>query len=82
MNFLKSIDFDEIVGVVKSSFPRIDLPLEAIEIIVSNAKQDKKNRDGEIKMVLIKSVGEVVIDVSVEEKLIIEALKYYIDSKH
>jgi len=42
----------------------------------------KKNRDGEIKMVLIKSVGEVVIDVTVEEKLIIEALKYYIDSKH
>ena len=82
MNFLQSFDFDEIVGVLKCYFPRIELPPEAIETIISNAKQDKKNRGGEIKMVLIKSIGEVVNDISVEEKLIIEGIKYYIDSKH
>jgi 3-dehydroquinate synthase len=36
---------------------------------------DKKNRDGEIKFVLVKNFGELLVDVSVEPKLVINAIK-------
>ena len=82
MNFLNPDVFHEIIGFIKDYFPRIEIPIDAIQSIVNLTKQDKKNSLGEIKMILIKSVGEVVNDISVEEKLIMEGIKYYIDSKH
>lgn len=36
---------------------------------------DKKNRDGELKFVLIKDFGEIIVDVSVNKKLILKSIK-------
>lgn len=82
MNFLNPDVFGEIIGFIKDYFPRIEIPIDAIQSIVNLTKQDKKNSLGEIKMVLIKSIGEVVNDVPVDENLLIEGVKYYIDSNH
>ncbi len=38
--------------------------------------KDKKNRDGKIKFVLLKSIGKVVLDVEAPRKLVMDSLKY------
>ena len=63
----------------------IELPLKfksSIQLKNINEKEilrlmeyDKKNRDGEIKFVLIKNFGEILIDVAANRKLISQALQ-------
>jgi 3-dehydroquinate synthase len=36
---------------------------------------DKKNRDGKIHFVLIKNFGEILLDVSVDEKIVMRSLE-------
>lgn len=43
--------------------------------IVSLMRYDKKNRNGELKFVLIKDFGEILVDVSVDKKLILRSIK-------
>ncbi len=39
-------------------------------------QRDKKNRDGKIKLVLLKDIGKIVTDVSSSKKMIIDAVDY------
>jgi 3-dehydroquinate synthase len=43
--------------------------------IFSLMRYDKKNRDGELKFVLIKDFGEILVDVSVDRKLILRSIR-------
>ena len=45
--------------------------------IMDLLKYDKKNNHGNINFVLLKHIGDPVIDCKVEEQLIIDAFKYY-----
>lgn len=63
----------------------LELPLKfksAIKLKSFNEKEifrlmsfDKKNRDGQVNFVLIKNFGEMLVDVSVEKKLVYNSLK-------
>ncbi len=63
----------------------LELPLKfksSIQLKNINEKEilrlmeyDKKNRDGEIKFVLIKNFGEILVDVAADRKLIYKALR-------
>lgn len=50
--------------------------------IIDFMKFDKKNFKDQINFVLLKNIGEPVFDCKVENQLIFEAFKYYIDSKN
>ena len=45
------------------------------ETVYSVMLRDKKNRDGKIKFVLIKDIGEIVIDVDAKKTEIFRALE-------
>jgi len=45
--------------------------------IIELLKYDKKNNHGNINFVLLKAIGEPVIDCLVEEKVILDAFKFY-----
>lgn len=79
-NFLKETDFNEIKSFLAMFFPKLLIPLDALNQIYINSKQDKKNRNGDVKMVLLNQIGDSIIDISVEENLILEALNYYIEN--
>ncbi len=39
-------------------------------------QRDKKNRDGQVKLVLLKDIGNIVTDISCSRKMIIDAIDY------
>ncbi len=57
------------------------LPLRSNDIkkILKLMHQDKKNNEGEIRMVLLKDIGIPVLDVAVKEKEIVEAIRATIE---
>ena len=73
-------EFDEITDFITRFFSRLTIPIDAFQQILLNSKQDKKNSGDEIKMVLLKNIGNSIVDVSVEEELILEGLNYYIEN--
>lgn len=79
-NFLKETDFNEIKSFLAMFFPKLLIPLDALNQIYINSKQDKKNRNGDVKMVLLNQIGDSIVDISVEENLILEALNFYIEN--
>jgi 3-dehydroquinate synthase len=70
-NFLNKNEFDEITDFITRFFSRLTIPIDAFQQILINTKQDKKNSDGEVKMVLLKNIGESIVDISVEDELIL-----------
>ena len=50
-----------------------------INEIIKLLKYDKKNRNSEVNFVLLKDIGDVVIDQKIENKLIRESFLYYIN---
>ena len=79
-NLLSENEFNEITKFITQFFSRLTIPIDAFQQILINTKQDKKNSDGEVKMVLLKNIGESIVDISVEDELILNGLKYYIEN--
>ena len=74
---LNDADFSSVATMVDSIFKRLVLTETDWTEIKRLLIHDKKNRDGEVKFVLISKIGEAKIDQSVSEQLLDDALVYY-----
>ncbi len=68
---------EDIKTTLNKRYQRIDFSESDIEEILNLLKFDKKNTHGHINFVLIKRIGEAVIDNRVPEELFSEAFAYY-----
>lgn len=80
LNF-PSTDAEEINVILFDLFPPVDLEENDFSSILDLLKYDKKNAHGNINFVLLKRIGECVIDCKVPEKLLTEGLRYYTNFK-
>lgn len=60
-----------------STYGKVTLTVEDIAAIPPLALQDKKNASGKIQCVLLKQIGEPIVDQVITQKEIQDALKYY-----
>jgi len=58
-------------------FPKVELEENDFEKILDLLKFDKKNTYGNINFVLLKDIGQPVIDCRIPENLLLEALAFY-----
>jgi len=66
-----------VTKVVKSLYSPILLEEKDYSAIINLLKYDKKNEHGNINFVLLKDLGNHVIDCQVDNKIIIEAFQFY-----
>lgn len=78
LNYLKEIELIDIKGNLSKYYSKLNFPEQHIDLIIEMMKQDKKNDNGKIKMVLLKSIGDSLFNIEVNEKLIEEGLKNYL----
>ena len=76
---LSSADLTEIKTTFLQNYPKVHFTQEDIEAILVLLKFDKKNSHGNINFVLLKTLGEPVIDVKIPNDLYQEAFAYYMD---
>ena len=74
---LPTDDLNEIKETFATRYPRITFTHYDIDGILSLLKFDKKNSHGNVNFVLLKSIGQPVIDVQIDENLIRDAFAYY-----
>lgn len=60
-----------------SYYDKITIDKSEYDSIISLLKYDKKNNHGNVNFVLLKSIGEHVLDCKVEEKIIKNAFEFY-----
>ncbi|GEQ86510.1 3-dehydroquinate synthase [Patiriisocius marinistellae] len=58
-------------------YPKVDFSDAAIKDIIQLLKHDKKNRNGEVRFVLLKDFGNCSINCLVDNQLIIDAFNFY-----
>jgi 3-dehydroquinate synthase len=80
MNFLNQVEYEEISNIILQYYPKISIQPEYFDKIISNTKQDKKNSNSQIKMVLLKSIGEAVVDVEVVVEIIKIGILNYVQT--
>jgi 3-dehydroquinate synthase len=68
---------EDIKTTFLNRYPKTAFKAADIETILSLLKFDKKNTHGHINFVLLKSIGEPVIDVQIPSELYQEAFTYY-----
>jgi len=71
---------DEAIELIKKHFTRVDISENDFDVLIALMKQDKKNYDGKIQMVLLEKFGKPKIDCEVDEVMIKEALNFIIRS--
>lgn len=74
---LSKEDMDNIKNAFLSRYKKVTITDADIAKILPLLKFDKKNAHGEINFVLLKSIGEPVIDVTIPSDLLHEAFSYY-----
>lgn len=74
---LPAKDLSEIKETFAARYPKIAFTSSDIDSILSLLKFDKKNSHGNINFVLLKSIGQPVIDVQIAEDLLRSAFAYY-----
>jgi len=67
----------EITDFIKTIFPAFKINTDHFQKIFDLMLFDKKNENGKIKMVLLKSIGKAVIDIEAEREMIFNALEFY-----
>ena len=70
-------DLEVIKQTFLSRYPKIAFSEDEIEQILDLLKFDKKNAFGQINFVLLRNIGNPVIDVQIENKLLHRAFAYY-----
>ncbi len=70
-------DLTEIKQTFGSRYPKVEFTAADVDVILSLLKFDKKNAHGNINFVLLKGIGEPVIDVQIDENLMRDAFSYY-----
>ena len=79
---LQLVDFSEkelsvVVAAIDAVFSRVSLSQTDWESIKKLMRFDKKNRDGQLQFVLLKSLGEAVVGQSVSEEDLDSAFAFY-----
>ena len=77
---LSRLELDEIKRVFLQHFKRKTITTKDQQIIIDLLKHDKKNTHGDINFVLLNSIGNAVMDVTVPTELFKEAFSYYKES--
>lgn len=70
---LSEQDFSRVASVLNSAYEPVSFTNEDIVSILSLLKHDKKNSHGNIQFVLLEKIGQAVIDIKIDNKLIINA---------
>ena len=68
---------EDIKATFLGRYKKVDFEKKDIDTILSLLKFDKKNSHGNINFVLLKKIGEPVIDIKVAPDLLEEAFAYY-----
>ncbi len=68
---------EDIKSTFLNIYPKVEFSEKDIENILKLLKFDKKNSHGNVNFVLLKNIGEPVIDVKVVNELLTEAFSYY-----
>lgn len=68
-------DFEQIKQLIDKLFPLRSFAEDEIKAIFDLMKHDKKNSNNKINSVLLKSIGEPVIDIEITEEDVFEAIK-------
>jgi len=74
---LSNIDLDDIKDTFSKHYASVSFSDKDIKQILSLLKFDKKNSHGNINFVLLKSIGECEIDVTVPQDLLLKSFAYY-----
>lgn len=67
----------KIKNVFRSIYPKVYFDRDTISDVIKMLTHDKKNENGNVLFVLLKSIGNPIWNQSVSEKLIIEAFDFY-----
>jgi 3-dehydroquinate synthase len=67
----------KIKGVFNGIYPKVSFDNETITEVIKMLTHDKKNENGNVLFVLLKSIGEPVWNQSASEELILEAFDFY-----
>lgn len=78
---LPEADFQKIIQLTDSIFSRVSLSASEWNEVRKLMLYDKKNRDGQVRFVLLKSIGEAVVDQPVSEELLDQAFEFYVSEK-
>jgi 3-dehydroquinate synthase len=76
-NLLDLSSLEHIEEFIFSVFGRVEITEADIEQILPLTLQDKKNRDGKVKTVLLEGLGKAKFDVEISAREMREALMYY-----
>ncbi len=80
MNFIDQSEYEEIKQLIDQNYSKLDFTKDEIDKMVSYTRHDKKNNSGQIKMVLLKSIGQSIYDIAVNEEIIRRGLIDYVES--
>ena len=75
---LSKEELKDIVDHISNHFPKQDISGFDFNALLKLMQQDKKNEGGKINFSLLKEIGNCTYDIQADEKLIEEALKFYI----
>ncbi|MEO0573496.1 MAG: 3-dehydroquinate synthase [Bacteroidota bacterium] len=76
---LSKIELDEIKRNFRTHFKSVKFSKSEIETILELLKHDKKNEHGKINFVLLKSIGNAVIDIKVSPEFLRASFLYYME---
>ena len=68
---------EEVKHLIANVFGKVKLPENSFSSIIELLRYDKKNEHGNINFVLLKAIGDPVIDCKVDNNTILKAFKFY-----
>ena len=74
---LNQESYEEILAFIQSHYELYKLNDVAVDEIIKNLGQDKKNSSGELRFCLLNSIGNAEVDVAVELELIKDSIANY-----
>jgi 3-dehydroquinate synthase len=74
---LSKDELDQISVYIRSVYGKFSIPNSAIDEILNNTRQDKKNKGNKTLAALLNGIGNAVWDCQINDNEIVEALKYY-----
>ena len=78
--FLSEENFNRFINLLLQFKDKITLKKIDKNYAYKIMQRDKKNRANQIKLVLLKDIGNIVTDISCSKKLIIEALEFGVNT--
>jgi len=78
---LTAPDLQRILQLTDSIFTRVPLSKTDWSEVKKLLIHDKKNKNGQVRFVLLKSIGEAVIDQPVSDELLDQAFEFYVSEK-